>query len=175
MTHRNAAQLRADFDRGFAQAVAEAAPAHTDFLALRIDDELHAVRLSEVSQLLPLTALTPLPGPLPALLGLVGLRGAVVPVYDLCLLLGGRASGSPHWLLLVQGEPPLALAFDGFEGHLRLPSTAHLRGAEGEQRRHVRELLNVGGSTRPVVSLASLRESIASLARPPESTSGRRA
>ena len=161
MTAHTAAQLRADFDRGFAEATQAAAASQQDFLAIKVDEHEHAVRLSEVAQLLPMAALAPLPGPLPSLLGIIGLRGAVVPVYDLRMLLGGAATQAPHWLVVAAVEPQIALAFDNFEGHLRLSSDLHVREADGEaNRRHVRELLHCGESVRPVVSLASLHESI---------------
>lgn len=173
MTGRSAAQLRADFDQAFARPVHEAAPSREDFLTLKVDDALHAVRLAEVARLLPLAALAPLPGPLPALLGVMGLRGvqgALVPVYDLRLLLGRPAKRTPRWVLVAAGEPAVAFAFDSFEGHLRLSATAQLREAEAEaaagadgRPRHVRELLQVGAHVSPVVSLASLRESIKAL------------
>ena len=164
MTGQTAAQLRADFDRAFAEPLRESASSRDDFLTLKVDELLHAVRLSEVAQLVPLPALTSLPGPLPALLGVMGLRGSLVPVYDLRLLLRSAASRTPRWALMAAGEPVLAFAFDSFEGHLRLSTTSHLSEADGEARqRHVRELLQVEERICPVVSLASLRESIRSL------------
>lgn len=169
MTGRSAAQLRADFDRSFAEPVLESAPAGEDFLALKLDDALHAVRLAEVAQLLPLVALTPLPGPQPALLGVMGLRGVrggLVPVYDLRMLLGRPAARIPRWALVAAGEPTVAFAFDSFEGHLRLGGATGLREAEGHgSQRHVRELVQAGERISPVVCLASLRESIQSSVR----------
>ena len=161
MNALTAAQLRADFDRSFAAALADVAPSREDFLSIRVGEDRHALRLTEVAQLMPLTAMTPLPGPLPVLLGIIGLRGAIVPVYDLRRLLGHAASQSPHWLVVAAGEPAVALAFDLFDGHLRLSHATQLGDAGHDTpRRNVRELLNTADGVCPVVSLASLRESI---------------
>jgi len=164
-TSRTAAQLRHDFDSAFAEAAREATQAQEDFLAIRVGTDVHALRLADIAHLLPLTAWTPLPGPLPAMLGVMGFRGAIVPVYDLRLLLGYTAQEPPRWMVIV-GEPPVALAFDAFEGHLRLARAAHVRQADGEAtRRHVRELLQTGEMTRPVVAMASLLEAITTMVK----------
>jgi chemotaxis signal transduction protein len=63
------------------------------------------------------------PGPLPELLGIVGLRGAIVPVYDLRLLLGHTPAGPPRWLVLAAGGQ-VALAFDHLEGHIVVAADA---------------------------------------------------
>jgi len=169
-TSRTAAQLRHDFDSAFAEAAREATQAQDDFLAIRIGADTHALRLAEIVHLMNLTAWTPLPGPLPAMLGVIGFRGAIVPVYDLRLLLGYPAQEPPRWSVVV-GDPPVALAFDAFEGHLRLAQAAHVRQADGEAaRRHVRELLHTGDMIRPVVAVASLLEAIKTMVKQPGPT-----
>lgn len=161
MNASTAAQLRADFDRSFAAAQGDAAPSREDFLSIRVDEDRYALRLTEVAQLMPLAAMTPLPGPLPVLLGIIGLRGVIVPVYDLRRLLGHAAAKPPRWLVVAGGDPAVALAFDMFDGHLRLSHATQLGDAGHDAaRRHVRELLNTVDGVCPLVSLASLRESI---------------
>jgi hypothetical protein len=85
----------------------------------------------------------------------------IVPVYDLRRLLGHAAAKPPRWLVVTGGAPAVALAFDMFDGHLRL-SHATQPGDAGHDtaRRHVRELLNTADGVCPLVSLAWLRESI---------------
>ena len=64
---------------------------------------------------------TRVPGGVPALLGIAGFRGAIRPVYNLATLLGRPAEASPRWLVIAAAAP-IALAFDGFERHLRVAS-----------------------------------------------------
>jgi len=165
----SAAQLRQDFDQSFAQAPQEAAAAMEDYLAIRLGADPHALRLAEIASLAPLEAPTRVPGPCPELLGLTGFRGRLVPVYDLRALLGHAAPALPRWRVIALAWP-VALAFDGFEGHLRLPRQAAAP-AQGKERAqlHVREVLHAGeagAGVRPIVSLESVLETIRVAARP---------
>lgn len=178
----SAAQLRHDFDQSFAQAPQEApeAAGSEDYLAIRLGADPHALRLAEIASLAPLAALTRVPGPCPELLGLIGSRGRLVPVYDLRALLGYAApalprqapggppgtQGLPRWQVVLAAQP-VALAFDGFEGHLRLPRQAAAADS-GQTHRHVREVLHAGpAGVRPIVSLESVLEVIRVAARVP--------
>lgn len=114
-------ELRSDFDRGFARAPDAAKLAELDLLLLRIGDQRYALPLSQVAALHADRKLTEAPSPRRELLGLVGLRGAVTPVYDLGALLGHETHGVPRWLVQVVGSSPLALAFEHFEAHVRVP------------------------------------------------------
>jgi chemotaxis signal transduction protein len=92
-----------------------------------------------------------LPGPLPALRGVTGLRGQIVPVYDLAVLLGQERAQTPRWLLLVAGRLPLALAFDGFDGHVAaMPAQLLDAGVNGNGA------LRHDGALRPILDLQSL-------------------
>ena len=57
---------------------------------------------------------------MPALLGLAGFRGSLVPVYDFASLLGypARARRRAGWSPC--GDTGVALAFDAFEAHARV-------------------------------------------------------
>jgi chemotaxis signal transduction protein len=166
---RGAAQLRQDFDQAFARPPQEAAAATEDYLAIRLGADPHALRLAEITSLAVLAAPTRVPGPCPQLLGLTGFRGRLMPVYDLCALLGYAAPAQPRWRVIALAWP-VALAFDGFEGHLRLPRGAAVA-AQGPAlpHRHAREVLHAGESgagVRPIVSLDSVLEAIRALTRP---------
>lgn len=160
---RTAAQLRQDFDHSFAEAVRSETEPKEDFLAIRLGGEEHTIRLDEIANLLPLAALTRFPGPLAELLGVIGFRGVIVPVYDLRALLGYAAQDMPNWLVITKAQP-VALAFDAFDGHLRQSRASSARQADTETaRRHVQELLRTGEHVRPVVSIASVLETINAL------------
>ena len=88
-----------------------------------------------------------MPTPVTGLLGLAGLRGAMVPVYDLRALLGVNPVDEPRWMVTAAAAT-VAFAFDGFDGHLRLDPSAIARGES--------TVVIAGGVTRAVISLAAL-------------------
>jgi purine-binding chemotaxis protein CheW len=65
-----------------------------------------------------------LPGGPVGCLGLAGLRGKMVPVFDLAAVLGASAASPPGWLVVTQGEPPVAWAFDALDRLVHVPADA---------------------------------------------------
>lgn len=120
----SAAQLRQDFDDSFTRAPAGIRPPELDLLLLEAGGLHYAVRLSQVSAVHAEHHVVPVPSPDPLLRGLVGLRGSVLPVYDLAAALGHTRGSTARGLLELRSPKPCALAFGTLEGHLRLPSTA---------------------------------------------------
>lgn len=117
-----AAKLRSDFDRSFARAHPAEPPPQQDLLLIRVADHDYAVSLDEVVALHADRKVVPIPSSRAALLGLVGLRGSVLPVYDLRQLLGyPKGTAPPRWVLSVRAPAPFAVAFERLEAHLRLP------------------------------------------------------
>jgi purine-binding chemotaxis protein CheW len=97
-------------------------------------------------------------------LGIAGFRGAVLPVYDLAMLLGYPRAISPRWLVAI-AVTPVALAFDSFDGYLNVRDAAIVPEARPEEReRHVREVVQTVDLVRPLISLASVLEWIRSRA-----------
>ncbi len=158
-------RLRADFDRSFAEPVRSHDAEHVELLAVRSGGRPYAIRLSQTSGLHPDRPVTPLPGPLPALLGLAGFAGTVVPVYDLAALLGHPVADRPRWLVLATGAPPLGLAFHGLDGHVRVPASAIIAEAAGDGLRGtVRGLVTLpGGGTRPIIDVPAARAAVHAL------------
>jgi chemotaxis signal transduction protein len=116
------AQLRNDFDRSFAAPARRSDAEHAELLAVRAGGRPYALRLSQTAGLYPDRPVTPLPGPVPALLGVAGFGGVILPVYDLAALLGHPVPDRARWLVLAAGTPPLALAFHELDGHVRVPA-----------------------------------------------------
>lgn len=79
-----------------------------DFLALRLDGAEYAVAVVQVQELRSWEPPTRLRGAAPCILGVVNLRGCIVPIVDLRLRLGGAAAeiGARHVVvvLLVRGR-----------------------------------------------------------------------
>jgi len=158
-------RLRADFDRSFAEPVRSHEGEHVELLAIRAGGRPYALRLSQTSGLHPDRPVTPLPGPLPALLGLAGFAGTVVPVYDLAALLGHPADSRPRWLVLAAGTPPLGLAFHDVDGHVRVAAGAIVGEAPGGARLGcVRGMVVLDDGSRPIVDLPAARAAVHVLA-----------
>ena len=154
-----AAELARAFDAGFARAPEAASRALIDLLAIRLGDAPHALRLAQVAGLYARRAIVPLPSSLPELLGLVSLRAAIVPVYDLAALLGRPAQQAPRWLVLAAAAP-VALAFDALDGYRRVAPEAILAGP-GEAGP---ELARLDDELKPMVDLRVVLERIAARA-----------
>ena len=150
-------QLRTEFDRSFAEPVSSHDAEHAELLLIRAGGRPYALRLSQTSGVHPDRPITPLPGPLPALLGLVGFAGSVVPVYDLTTLLGHPAGDRPRWLVLAAGSPRLGLAFHELDGHVRVPAGAIIGEAAGTGHRGgLGGLVELPGGARPIVDVPAM-------------------
>ena len=152
------AELREAFDRSFAQAPSTEATPVEHLLAIRIGADPYALRMSEVAGLFADKKVTPLPSAVSELVGIAGFRGAVLPVYDLGMLLGCPRTGAPRWLV-VTAVTPVALAFDAFDGYVGVRSAAIVPASSANARdRHVREAAQFVDLVRPLISLASVLE-----------------
>jgi chemotaxis signal transduction protein len=158
----SAADLKRGFDRAFSQAPATLADAQDDLLAVEIGGDPYAIRLPEVAGLVSDGSVMPLPGSVPAMLGLMAIRGDLVPAYDLRILLDYPRGAPSRWLLIAAGTR-VALAVDRFEGHLRVArgrvspgATAHA----SSRSSYFREVVRTGERTRPVIHVASVLDQI---------------
>ncbi|MCX8477367.1 MAG: chemotaxis protein CheW [Sphingomonas sp.] len=146
------------FDRSFAIARPAAPPTPRDFLTVRIGGDPHAIGLLDLAELVPLGKLAALPGNPSECLGLAGVRGGAVPVYDLRVLLGYAGGGETAPWLAILASARVALAFDAVEGFLRLPDDAE--GDAATAQRHVRQVLRSGDAALPVLDTDSLLAAI---------------
>lgn len=153
--------LRAEFDAAFQAPPRAEDPDGVAVLAARLGPDLLAVRVLELAGIVPARPIVPVPSRRPELLGLCGIRGAVVPVYALARLLRRADPQEPaRWLLLAgAGDARIALAVTALEGRLRVPAAALRRAAE-EAKDHVPEVVAHDGRLVPVVSVPSLLRSI---------------
>ena len=160
------AELRRSFDDGFSQPLLETREDTLDVLSIRVGKEPYALRLSEVGALEADRAITRLPSEHSALLGIAGVRGLVVAVFDLAALLGVSSAESARWIALAKGAP-LALAFSGFEGQISAHPEQFARAEAGTG---LREVLRHDGINLPLINLPAL---VASL-DPRQGTAARR-
>jgi purine-binding chemotaxis protein CheW len=161
------AELRGDFDRSFTEPARRYDREHVELLAVRAGDRPYALRLSQSAGLYPDRPVTPLPGPVGALLGVAGFGGGTVPVYDLAALLGHPAPDRPRWLVLATGAPPLAFAFHHLDGHLRVPADTIVVEA-GAAAGSLRGMVPLPGGTRAIVDLPAARAAVHALTGHPD-------
>lgn len=160
------AQMRENFDHGFAMPAQRNDEASEDLLLIRLGQLPYAMRMSEVTGLQRGTGVTPLPTPLSTLLGMASHRGRVLPVYDLAALLGQPASRNPAWQIVTHA-PAVILAIDEFERHVRCPRSAIAAQtlAQDADASHVQAHLHTDDGQRPIVSLAAVLRTIQHLAQ----------
>jgi purine-binding chemotaxis protein CheW len=164
-----AVELRLAFDRGFAQPVERDAAANTDLLAIRVGAETCAVRLREIAGLFVDKKITPIPGSAPALLGVAGFRGAIMPVFNLQSLLARSSAATPRWLVIA-ASTPVALAFDAFEGQMRLSPDAILPRPPGAPvQSYAREFVRMPAQLCPVIDLPLILDAIKAQKSPQQS------
>lgn len=105
-----------------------AANGHTRGFALfLVNGQRYGVDLQAVQHVLPMVAITPLPGAPPVVAGVVDVRGEVVPVVDMRRRLGAPPAASiidHHLLLLTTRRRRLALAVDQVAGPEQIPASA---------------------------------------------------
>ncbi|MGH8187268.1 MAG: chemotaxis protein CheW, partial [Steroidobacteraceae bacterium] len=155
------AELRAAFDRSFAEAPSREVAALEDLLDIRVGTTPYALRVAEMSGLFADVKITPMPTRIPGLVGISGLRGSLLPVYDLRAMLGHTMDTNARWLAIA-ASVPLGLLFDRFEGHVRVRRDAIVPQGSGDVR-HVREVVQLNGIVRPIVSIVSILETVTSL------------
>jgi chemotaxis signal transduction protein len=156
----SAQALRSEFDRSFALPLDERTGDQLNFVAIRVADRAYAVASSELGGITLGRRATPFPSPDPALAGCVGVRGALVAVFDLGVLVGARTSPVPsRWLALSARDTALALAFDELEGYRSVPRAA-LRTLEVRHEAFVEQALASDDGLRSVVSVAKILEGL---------------
>lgn len=156
-------ELRRVFDQTRAAPFSSGTEEQTeDLLAIRVSRDTYAIRVNEISGLATDKKIVAFPSPIPELLGVAGIRGALVPVYSLAMLLGYNAETErTRWIALCGTEDPVALVFGGFEGYVRIPLT-QLYAAEQKDvaRTHVQHVVRSTEMVRAVVSIPLIRETI---------------
>lgn len=97
-------------------------PKLMEVLSVRIGAERYGLRIGHVAEILLPRPLTPVPRTPSYLLGVLSLRGAVLPVLDLALYLGLTATARPagsRLVILRDGEERVGFWVDGVEGVIR--------------------------------------------------------
>lgn len=149
--------LRREFDASFAAATRVVDENFEDLLMVRVCSDDYALRARELSGISALRKLIQVPSPSPELLGLVAVRGVLVPVFGLSLLLGYAPDAEPvRWLALVGSEQPLAFAFHALTGFRRVPHSAFSQVTSASNAAGVRETVSFEERVRVLVGVPAL-------------------
>ncbi len=157
---RTAEELRDEFDRAFAHVPPPEAAQPLHLLAIRVAQRHYALDLNEVLGIHADRKLVAVPSPHPALRGLVGLRGAAVPVYDLALALGDAAEASPRFVAHVRAPLPFALCFSHWERHVRARQGDLVEARTKPSGGFVRARVDTEQGPLPLLSLAAIFQSL---------------
>lgn len=156
-----AERLRAEFDQAYAEAPAPRLEHGDDLLAVGLGGEPYALRVADIARLAAGSAVSALPGATRGFLGLVGLRGELLPAWDLGALLGyAPLKGQPRWLASSAGQPRWAAAFERFDGYLKAPRQDLSPYAGGRAEGLADQLCTTGGELRPVLNFERLLQAI---------------
>lgn len=153
-------ELRRAFDQSFAAPAGRPSESLLSLIAIQVGGEAVAIRADQITGIARCRQIVPLPSRIPESLGITGIRGVLVPVFSLAALLGKTRGEECSWMALTQPEAPVALAFDEFESQLEVRRTSCYEDESTGQRRHVRQLVRVGASIRPVIDIPSVLEAI---------------
>jgi hypothetical protein len=155
--------LRKDFDHSFAQARVSVRGGGEHVLAIRVGRDPYALRLTQVAVFGADRPITPVPSNCPELLGVAGLRGAMVSVYDLAALLGQERADAPRWIASYAGSA-LAFAFNALDGQAQVHAEDVARPVLGATAA-VGDVVHVVGAARPIIDLPSLARRLEEFAR----------
>ena len=148
------ADLRRAFDQSFAEPIRTDMRETIDLILIRLGEDPHAIRMTEIAGLFADVRITPCPSPISELRGLAGFRGTLTPVYDLGGLLGCPTS-SARWMVLSEGRA-LALTFDEFDGHFRAAPAAIVSQQGSSASPFVRAIARQADLAWPVIDIPSV-------------------
>ena len=140
----SAAELARAFDARFAAAPPEAVGPVERLLVVGVGEARAAIRLRDLAGLFAVPRIARVPDGAPGLLGIAGVRGRVVPVFDLAALADrAMSTRGPAYLAIAAGLAPVGLLFRGAIEYVEVP------GVEVDDARHLlRGAVHLAGAAR---------------------------
>jgi len=152
--------LRRDFDRSFAEPLRARSSGDVELLAVRVGGEPYLLPLRELAGLVADARMVGVPTPLAEFLGVIGIRGVVVPVYDLGAILRQGSAERTSWIALA-ARGRIGLAFDAFDGQQRVPSgELHPASNDSASRACVRGAVQLGETLVSIVDVPAVVDAI---------------
>jgi purine-binding chemotaxis protein CheW len=150
------ADLRRDFDRLFASPHPGPSEKRENLLSIQLSGDLYGLRAREIAGVLRAGPLVTLPSRSPGLMGVVGYRGTILPVYGLATLLGyEQTRRAPRWLALCGERGTLALAFEELEGYVPVPA-ASFYAPDRSSRNYVDRFARIEETVRAIISVPAI-------------------
>ena len=163
------ADLRRQFDSAFAAPPPAPMEGRESLITLQVAGEALAVRTPHITGVAKTRRIMPVPTRVPGLLGIMALRGTLLPVYDLATLLGLPAPASAgSWLMLTNAEAPIGLVFDEFDGQVEIERACLYESENSRMSEHLRLVARVGAAHRAVVDIPGIVEDIRKTSGIPE-------
>lgn len=125
-------QLRDAFDDSFTHAATSDSVETLDLLELVVGNQCFLVPVADVRSVHVARPIMRVPTASASLLGLVGLRGAILAVHDLGAMLGVTTDRTAPWLMVAR-QAPIAFGFQKLERHLRLPVNARMAAVDPQR------------------------------------------
>ena len=151
------AELRREFDNSFAALPETPGDGRAVFLNIRVGGEALAVRTLHITGLAKRRRIVALPTSVPGLLGVMALRGDLLPVYDLAALLGLPACDrEPGWLIFAHGKTPVALCFDELEGQIEVDGACLSDTGGSRVHKHLRLMARMDAGPRAVIDIPGI-------------------
>lgn len=129
------------------QAVMQAPVKTLDLLAFKAGDEDYGISIAYIQEIVKLPPITTVPKTPPQVLGIISLRGTIVPVVDLRIVLGVTRSAlqrTARLLVLRNEAQPLALLVDAVSQVVRLDRSNIEPRPEGAVSRNNRYIESIG-------------------------------
>lgn len=104
----------------------EEAGSQLELLSFRLANEVYAVRLTSIKQIIKMTPITVVPRAPNHVLGIISLRGTIIPVFDLRRILHlpmAPASRKTRIMIVAEGKFMAGLIVDEVEHVVRLPES----------------------------------------------------
>ena len=153
---RRLARLQRDFDQAFAVPHRDEAEDVESLLAIRLQEDPYGLSTREIAAVERAGSVVPLPSRSQGLIGIVGHRGAILPVYGLASLLGyERSRKAPRWLVVCGEGGALALAVSELEGYVQV-AKGNFHVPDRDPRKHVHRFARVGETVRAIISVPSI-------------------
>lgn len=141
---------RADVQAQDVQSIRKAPIKTLDLLAFTAGDEEYGLSIAFVQEIVKLPPITTVPKTHPQVLGIISLRGTIVPVVDLRIVLGVNKAPlqrSARLLVLRHDSQPLAVLVDAVSQVVRL-DRAHIEprpeGAISRNNRYIEAIGRIG-------------------------------
>jgi purine-binding chemotaxis protein CheW len=157
-------RLKSEFDRSFQTAALPSESGLDDFLGLRVGGMPYAVRLKQISRIMAGKRIVPIHGSAVGLHGITGFRGTIVPVFDLRGVLGYPGGGLLRWIMLTGSPEIIALAFDSFDGYLRVARET-IAESEAAEAHFIREVVRTENTCRPIIDVSTVAAAVTAQAR----------